>query len=462
MATLSPAIQQALGDVAKLFQVSNDDLIQVTKGFGDAYLRGLQLPDQPVVMGPSYVKNDEDDGTESGAFLVLDIGWNNIYVAKLELDGKGSYTSVFKVSDIPKEIMTSDANTFFGYLAQSVKTFLTENSIQGKGLSLGFRFPFAVQKTSLRSGILLGWSKGFNIKGTVGKDPAGLLQNALDQAGLGVTVAALVNDTVASVLAASYSSVSCVMSAIYGAGTNGAYSEPAAGIAKLPNFKEDEMIINTEWGAFSDRSVLKPNTFDDQVDKLSLNAGQYLFQKMTCWFYLGEIVRGILLSLVGSKLLLNGVATDALKKYHGFSTFHAFLVEDAKDLETIKEIIAENLGYDQSAISDQDAEIIRQVCSIVAERGGKLAGAPVAALLIHQGHAVLGQANAPSGKLPIAIAIDGELFIGSQKFQSRFVNSVGAILGADFANRLQLVHVKEGGIVGAAIAAYEAINHNHG
>jgi hexokinase len=48
-----------------------------------------------------------------------------------------------------------------------------------------------------------------------------------------------------------YLSSNTVLAAIYGAGTNGSYTETSAAITKLPNFQYPTMMINTEWGAFS-------------------------------------------------------------------------------------------------------------------------------------------------------------------------------------------------------------------
>lgn len=121
---------------------------------------------------------------------------------------------------------------------------------------------------------------------------------------------------------------------------------------------------------------------------------------MTCWFYLGELLRTILLSLVerSPPLLFNGVASAPLKKLRGFTTFHLFQMEDAKDLNSVKELIVETLEYSKDVVSDQDAEIVRRLATMVGARAAKLAACPVAALLTH-----LGYATASGGdKLPIA------------------------------------------------------------
>ena len=48
---VSPTVQKELDSIAKLFEVSDDQLVSITKGFVEAFLHGLRVPKQPVVMG---------------------------------------------------------------------------------------------------------------------------------------------------------------------------------------------------------------------------------------------------------------------------------------------------------------------------------------------------------------------------------------------------------------------------
>lgn len=45
-------------------------------------------------------------------------------------------------------------------------------------LELGFTFSYPVLQTSINSGTLITWTKGFQAGGLVGNDPAAFLQNA--------------------------------------------------------------------------------------------------------------------------------------------------------------------------------------------------------------------------------------------------------------------------------------------
>ena len=66
-----------------------------------------------------------------------------------------------------------------------------------------------------------------------------------------MTVAAIVNDTVGTLVAASYADRDAVCGAILGTGTNAAYVERVDQIGKWTGGDAaGEMIINIEWGNF--------------------------------------------------------------------------------------------------------------------------------------------------------------------------------------------------------------------
>lgn len=113
--------------------------------------------------------------------------------------------------DISPDLMKADAVVFFGtsyiskyyfhntnfcedYLAQSIHTFLKEKSIKQDGLTLGFTFPFAIEKSSLDHAHLLGWSKGYSVKGAEGKNILRLLHEAFVKAQVDIKCTAIVTD----------------------------------------------------------------------------------------------------------------------------------------------------------------------------------------------------------------------------------------------------------------------------
>lgn len=81
-----------------------------------------------------------------------------------------------------------------GFLADRIEKFLESQGLLNESFQLGLNFGFPVLKTALDKGTILSWSKGFNVKNTVGKDVLRLLQDALDRKGLSVKCMAIVND----------------------------------------------------------------------------------------------------------------------------------------------------------------------------------------------------------------------------------------------------------------------------
>ena len=155
------------------------------------------------------------------------------------------------------------------------------------------------------------WSKrGRGDKDAVGKDVCALLQQEIDELHLPVKVAALVNDTVGTLMARSYTSpgkTGTLLGAIFGTGTNGAYVEKLDKVTKLTKDKNGgvydkstgEMIVNTEWGSFDNSLRTLPNSpYDVQLDKDSVNPGIQMFEKRVSGMFLGELLRLALLKLI--------------------------------------------------------------------------------------------------------------------------------------------------------------------
>ena len=60
-----------------------------------------------------------------------------------------------------------------------MKTFLQARNLLDVPLDLGFTFSFPVKQQGLDRGTLIRWTKGFDVKGVVGKDIVKLLNDAM-------------------------------------------------------------------------------------------------------------------------------------------------------------------------------------------------------------------------------------------------------------------------------------------
>lgn len=97
---------------------------------------------------------------------------------------------------------------------------------------------------------------------------------------LQATVKAMMNDTVATLAAARYADQDTMMGLILGTGTNACYIEQTRRLqGLLPGDHGAEMIVNMEWGGFVS-SALPQLDEDRQVDALTPNSGEQLYEKM--------------------------------------------------------------------------------------------------------------------------------------------------------------------------------------
>jgi hexokinase len=136
---------------------------------------------------------------------------------------------------------------------------------------------FSVVECLLTNRPLFVLTQGFTASGAAGQDVVKLLQDALERRKVNVYVAALVNDTVGTLLSHAYQSGASVAGAIFGTGTNGAYLEKSVNIKKeIPSRGNHEyMVVNTEWGAF-DNEVGVVQTLHNKLLLQVLTDGVYI------------------------------------------------------------------------------------------------------------------------------------------------------------------------------------------
>ncbi|XP_029121025.1 hexokinase-1 isoform X3 [Elaeis guineensis] len=290
----------------------------------------------------SYVDN-LPKGDETGLFYALDLGGTNFRVLRVQLGGKGGRVvkQEFEEVSIPPNLMVGSSSELFDFIAAALAKFVASEGEEfhlpvGRQRELGFTFSFPVKQTSISSGTLIKWTKGFAINGTVGEDVVAELTKAIERQGLDMRVTALVNDTIGTLAGGRYYDNDVVAAVILGTGTNAAYVEHAQAIPKwhglLP--KSGKMVINMEWGNF--RSSHLPITeYDQALDAESLNPGEQIFEKLISGMYLGEIVRRVLLKMAEEAALFGDSIPPKLEVQFilRFDIWNMLPVEDTKELE---------------------------------------------------------------------------------------------------------------------------------
>lgn len=420
-----------ISHLESVFSISLCDAQEIIGNFHREMREGLAGGKSSLKMIPSFVGRPK--GTERGRFLSLDLGGTNIRVMVVELDGNGN-AALAAVSKfvIPQEMMSGTGDNLFDFIADCIKLFFKENNIgTQRGYDLTFTFSFPVNQSSIASGKLIGWTKGFTAAGVEGKDVVALLSEALKRKEIGfIHVVALANDTVGTLVYKSYPDPSCDMGVILGTGTNACYPEKIARILKCPGVGlSGEMIVNMEWGGFSQ---LKTNVYDNILDRASLNAGKQLLEKMVSGMYLGEIARLVIVEMMEQGLLFRGTSLSAFSKEYALTTEHLSMM--AQDSDFFADFGLRN-------VSAADRQTIREICRIVSTRSAKLAGAAIAAVITWM------DTNLESDH---TIAIDGSLFEKYPGFQGCMTDILNDLFG-DRSARIKLELAKDGSGIGAAI-----------
>ena len=104
------------------------------------------------------------DGSENGQFLALDLGGTNFRVIKLQLEKGKIVEEIIEYYQVEEQLRLGPGPNLFKFLAECIKDFLEKNNLsQEKSLPLGFTFSFPMTQKALDIGLLVNWTKVFNI-----------------------------------------------------------------------------------------------------------------------------------------------------------------------------------------------------------------------------------------------------------------------------------------------------------
>jgi hexokinase len=444
--------------------------------------------------------------------MAVDLGGTNFRVCSIQLHGNTTFSLTQSKSKIPKELMTAKtAQELFAFLAKQIEAFLKEHhndhyeghvrrhkhkhdaptSHDEEIFNMGFTFSFPVNQIGINKGMLMRWTKGFDIADAVGKDVCALLQTEIDKLHLPVRVAALVNDTVGTLMARSYTSpgkTGTLLGAIFGTGTNGAYVEKLSNLTKLVNKKEaegtydtstGEMIINTEWGSFDNGLKVLPTTpYDVALDEESVNPGIQMFEKRVSGMFLGEILRRSIVNLLKDKDVplfgdcdssvndlhtTTNIAKDsALFRKWGLDTSFLSLAygDNSVGLKIIRQALSKDLSISSSSL--EDAEAVKLIAGAVGRRAARLAAVAIGATVVQSGRLKTTVGKAGSEEVDendvIDVGVDGSLVEFYPDFELLIREALREVpeIGKDGEKRIRIGIAKDGSGVGAALIALVA------
>lgn len=387
------------------------------------------------------------------------------------------------------------AHELFSFLAKQIEAFLKahhtdhfekhrDDPVTDEFFDLGFTFSFPVNQIGINKGKLMRWTKGYDIEEALGKDVCELLQKEIDALNLPVRVAALVNDTVGTLMARSYTSPGesqTLIGAIFGTGTNGAYVEKLDKVKKMKAIDDEEgganydkstglMIMNSEWGSFDNGLTVLPNTeYDIDLDRESVNPGIQMFEKRVSGMFLGEILRRALLSLhqhpdAGVALFKDAsshdndirstttVAEDSpLFQQWGIDTsFLSIVEEDQSDhLRITKQTLERELNI--GAASTEDCVTVKMLVHAIGKRAARLSAVALGAVIL--------STNKLQEDEVVDIGVDGSLveyYPGFEEYIREAFREIDGI-GED-EKRIRIGLAKDGSGLGAALIALVAHN----
>lgn len=419
---------------------------------------------------PSYV-TAVPDGTETGLYLAVDLGGTNLRVCSVDLHGDTTFTIKQSKIVVPPRLMTAaTAAELFAFLAEQLDFFLQQHheemlqeyrakrllpsvSDQESGfehsLLLGFTFSFTFEQEALDKGTMLRWTKGFNIPDAMGRDICEMFQTEINHLNLPVKVVALINDTVGTLLARSYTAPGnskTLLGAIFGTGTNGAYVEKTIDITKLNTVHRNqskEMILNTEWGSFDNELLVLPNTsYDEAVDRESVHPGIQLFEKRTSGMYLGEILRHVLLDMasVDSHIDANGLSRLTHKSAIDASFLSMAASDDSDDLVVLRKNLKEYLNIEAG---EETAKAVKIIALAIGRRAARLAGVAIAGVVLKSGRVSTGMVSESAKGTPQIVVSDRDLENGVRKQQNLLVTT---------SNHITLIYRSLIGIIGSWIS----------
>ena len=393
--------------------------------------KGLKGEESSLRMIPTYVgvNGKVAAGTK---VATLDAGGTNFRSALVSVPPR---IEDKKNQPMPGTKGEVDNETFYAAFADEVRRVLPGATAK----KIGFCFSYPAESTPALDAKVLAWTKGIEAPGIVGQFiGAELLKR------LGGGEIAIVNDTVATLLAAKATegdkTYSSYIGFILGTGTNAAYVERNANIAKLSGLDPaGSMIINAESGNFD---KFPRSKFDLALDAKSNNPGRQALEKTISGAYLGglglEVYKAAAKEGFFSRPAADRLAGLSALETMDFDNFVAAFRKEGRE-NPLDAIFAD----------EADAKLARRLGLPVFERAAVLTAVHLAAFAIKTGEGA-------DAAAPVAINADGSTYYKTRAIP--FADTVKREM-TEMLTKRRNVHfeftpqVEDAPMVGAAIAA---------
>ncbi|KAH8647354.1 hypothetical protein BX600DRAFT_518618 [Xylariales sp. PMI_506] len=435
-------------------------------------------------MLPSFVTKFAQ-GSEHGEFLCLEIGGSTLRVALVRLhESEGSGRKCADVVDIRswpivKELKMSNGFAVIRWIAQTAAQVIKDHGVStddGKqkvdiNTCLTWSFPF--KQKAIDRGNILSCGKGFfAIDRLVDCDIGALLRDAFKQEGFNICVKAIVNDTVASLLAGNHTEPSMHTSIVLGTGMNAAIAVPVLKIGphKLldhpPEWRQDgcKVLVNMELSLLGDK--IFPRTIWDTavMDNILGNSCYQPLEYLCSGYYLGEIVRTILVWAIQSGALFSNNVPDRLTQPFSFdSSLVSTLGSDSTpSLSLSAAALTKHLGLPSEQTPNLlELRMIKTIAQSVSLRAAAYTAATIHAIsnfVQSVGDGEDSTCHVKDVRHVITVGVSGAVFERLPGFQTTCQGILNEMAQAEVENGnmaeiFVLKPVAHGSIIGSALAA---------
>ncbi len=277
-------------------ELSHERLAHLRDRLAVAIRAGLAKPNQEIKALPAYLRRPTQG--ISGRADVLDVGGSRMRAAAVEMtNGEARLLGPIVENEMMQRAARQEVSREEFFAAQA-ELVLRADPNPAPGFTLGYCFSYPATITPQGGAVLIEWTKGIRVADSIGQNVGALLDYELRRRGAKAGQIMVLNDTVASLMAAAAIAPGedRAIGLIVGTGTNMAGFFPGRDLAKLTGaeragWSEDEaMAVNLESGDFTPREIL--TDLDEALDAALLPAqrGKQRFEKTVSGAYLPRLL----------------------------------------------------------------------------------------------------------------------------------------------------------------------------
>ena len=313
--------------------------------------------------------------------IVIDAGGTNFRVALVTFDLKQNpVIEEFKTYPMPGTKGEISLEEFFAKLVEYLQPVIHRSN------RIGFCFSFPTVITPERDGILLGFNKEVNVRGSQNAVIGAGLKAALKKSGINEEKQiVMLNDTVATLFGGKAATPGRLFSSyigfILGTGTNACYIEQNKNIVKLAAVaaQAGSTIINIESGGYA---KISQSEFDLRLDRKTGDPGAQKLEKMISGAYVGPLVLE----------MLHQAALDGLFMADAASRLTDLQQLSAKDIDdfcicpdSVQTVLGKSVNGSSPEIDIQNQLTLFTLLDACFERAARIVAVNLAAVISKSG-----------------------------------------------------------------------------